>query len=652
MQHDLLSPEPLTVLPDANWSEPLLWIRRMVIWEDADTVVRSISLRKGLNVIWSPDASPTDRESIGHGSGKTTFCRLLRYCLGEDEFAPDGQRQGIWESLPEGSAGAEIVLNGKVWSVVRPLSVRRRGRDFVIDGPLPESSANDGTGSITADQFWEMINAAVVGQAAHLMPKTVGSENAWSAALAWMTRDQDCRFSNHLDWRYSRTQSPSKSGRSVEDRLAVVRALIGALSRAELDEKEKQELLDSELTRLQAAETDAERAIQRLSNTLSPSLGSKLISETGLALPFSPAKPVAEERLNEALRLRAGISLGDLEKLRLERKTASAKATSIEVESQNVTTQLLEKRELLRTIISLLPKDQARLAKEQHPICPLCEVPIDRIKAEGCGISTETCDLQALQARITSLTASRRQSESEILALQNRAPQLKYESAQAQQALEAIERKIVSIESALLDRSNEVLTAQRLVDDVERLLLIVKEKATSAENVKKGSAALKASHQLLEEHRSLAKDAIRRLSVKFDGVLRALVPGAIRGEARLDAKGLGLTVRLGGVRSTAAIESLKVVAFDLACLTLAMEGHARLPGFLLHDSPREADLGRSIYNRLFEFAKTLESFGKEPLFQYIVTTTTEPPPEFTSEPWLRQRLCGVPASERLLRRDL
>jgi hypothetical protein len=83
-----------------------------------------------------------------------------------------------------------------------------------------------------------------------------------------------------------------------------------------------------------------------------------------------------------------------------------------------------------------------------------------------------------------------------------------------------------------------------------------------------------------------------------------------------------------------------------------MEGHSRLPGFLLHDSPREADLGRSIYDRLFEFARKLEGFGPSPLFQYIVTTTTEPPGEFHSEPWLRLMLHGTPAAERLLKIDL
>src|SRR3546814_14292796 len=64
------------------------------------------------------------------------------------------------------------------------------------------------------------------------------------------------------------------------------------------------------------------------------------------------------------------------------------------------------------------------------------------------------------------------------------------------------------------------------------------------------------------------------------------------------SKGLSLKVQMGGERSTAAIDSLKIVAFDLSALMMTIEGQTRLGGFLLHDSPREADLGRSIYNRL------------------------------------------------------
>jgi hypothetical protein len=96
----------------------------------------------------------------------------------------------------------------------------------------------------------------------------------------------------------------------------------------------------------------------------------------------------------------------------------------------------------------------------------------------------------------------------------------------------------------------------------------------------------------------------------------------------------------------------KVVAFDLAALAMTIEGSTHLSGLLLHDSPREADLGFSLYERLFWFVRKLEEYGPSPLFQYIITTTTEPPAEFRAKPWLRALLRGAPAAERFLGVDL
>ena len=51
------------------------------------------------------------------------------------------------------------------------------------------------------------------------------------------------------------------------------------------------------------------------------------------------------------------------------------------------------------------------------------------------------------------------------------------------------------------------------------------------------------------------------------------------------------------------------------------------PCFLLHDSPREADLNVRIYERLLEVAAQImegAKNGDEIPFQYIVTTTTPP----------------------------
>jgi hypothetical protein len=47
-------------------------------------------------------------------------------------------------------------------------------------------------------------------------------------------------------------------------------------------------------------------------------------------------------------------------------------------------------------------------------------------------------------------------------------------------------------------------------------------------------------------------------------------------------------------------------------------------------------------------ARDLERLSAQPLFQYIITTTTAPPLEAQEEPYLRLTVCGSPAAGRLL----
>lgn len=126
-----LFPEPIVAIhPDLTRCEPRLWVRRLMIWEDPEKLIRDIRLRRGLNVIWSPDpgtatATVGRGDGSGHGAGKTLFCRLLRYCLGEDTFANDDLRRSIAEHLPNGLVGAEVMIDAQCG----PLFVLSEPRD-------------------------------------------------------------------------------------------------------------------------------------------------------------------------------------------------------------------------------------------------------------------------------------------------------------------------------------------------------------------------------------------------------------------------------------------------------------------------------------------------------------------------------------------
>jgi hypothetical protein len=130
-QLELLPRVGLEVQPEPGRMEPRFWVRRLVIWEKPGMLLREIALRPGLNIVWSPDPadrgqSPESESALGHGSGKTLFCRLLRYVLGEDRFSPDDQRFLIAQAYPEGMVGAEVMIGGTQWAVMRPIGGGRQ----------------------------------------------------------------------------------------------------------------------------------------------------------------------------------------------------------------------------------------------------------------------------------------------------------------------------------------------------------------------------------------------------------------------------------------------------------------------------------------------------------------------------------------------
>jgi len=204
-QHEMFAPPKLSLTAPAGLNEPRLWVRRLALWEapGGPKIREDILLRPGLNIIWSPDGSDDDNSSgvraIGHGAGKSLFCRLLRYCLGEQRFADETQRERIAIAFPNGIVGAEVMLDGVCWAVVRPLGIRRR-HVAIADGNLDEIAAGDGA-TTSIDPLIEAIEQAIVTPSTASLARLQPGQKAWPIALAWLTRDQECRFDDVLDWR-------------------------------------------------------------------------------------------------------------------------------------------------------------------------------------------------------------------------------------------------------------------------------------------------------------------------------------------------------------------------------------------------------------------------------------------------------------------
>lgn len=655
-QLDLLAPVGIHLIPEPGRGEPRFWIRRLVIWEKPGIVLREIALRPGLNILWSPDPADQGRATesdgaLGHGSGKTLFCRLLRYVLGEEHFAPESQRRSIAQAFPEGMVGAEVVVDGTQWALLRPIGLGRQ--HFAVPNVGLDQILVNGTAATGIEPFIVALEKSILSSDVIALIPVEHRLQAWLVALAWLSRDQECRFDKVLDWRSSDSESGSPArGLSSVKLLDALRALIGAIDPAEF--KLRAEIVEMDTRQKEAAQDAARRAWE------ADRLRLRLISELGLnpddllpgRLAVEPLRQAAKAKLAKLATVTPDNDIANLAALRVRAEAATQYADSLALERAQTEARIPEIERLIRQIQGERPGASVAADAAETPLCPVCDVPIDRALAEGCKLSHKLPDLDAAKRRMEKLNEDIGTEKSRLLSSKSALDKLTLQLEPARRAADELNRRIHAVEQAQEARSDAWFKTRRLIDDANRLeeyLLSQESVAVVAESL---IGEIETKRDLAAAFREEQAQVFSRISTFFDSVIRELVGPTASGKVSLDGNGLKLSVELGGDRSTAAIDSLKVIAFDLAAMCMSIEGGTHLPAFLMHDSPREADLGLSVYHRLFRLVRSLEREEGQPLFQYIVTTTTRPPEEMSNSPWLRDKLGGAPAEARLLRRNL
>ena len=656
-QHELFAPPKLSLTAPADLKEPRLWVRRLAIWDSpGGRIIRDVPLRPGLNIIWSPDGFDDDNASgartIGHGAGKSLFCRLLRYCLGEHRFADEAQRERIAIAFPNGIVGAEVMLDGLCWAVVRPLGNRRR-HVAIADGNLDEIAAGDGA-TTSIDPLIEAIEEAIITPSVASLARLQPGQKAWPIALAWLTRDQECRFDDVLAWRSPASGSDAPipaSGRETGPRREALRAFLMAIT-----EEEQQARSNEETLRVDVA--NAEREISHISWDLGRR-HTRLINQLGLAQQTMPEMPLlmevfrkaTDDRLTAAARLPSG-DTADLAAVRMAFQEANGELSRADEERVRLDAQLPVEKQVLTLLSSEVPGLSAAAENAASQVCPICEVPIDRILAEGCGLSHRLHNEAECRARLETKRQEVGEQQKKIGALEARLNALQPVIASYQQKVAKAEERIQAIEDARDMRTSAWQVATRLKESVERFGELSAERDELRKGLRGFEDKLGKERERLAAFRDKQGLTFGRITQKFTAIIRRLVNDNAKGTVTLSGNGLEIVVDVDGDRRTAAIESLKVLTFDLACLCLSIEGTTRLPAFLVHDSPREADLGLSIYDELFRLMRELETMTVAAAFQYIVTTTTRPPDDVRCDPWLSLTLKGAPGSERLMARDL
>src|SRR5262245_579998 len=112
IQGELFPSDGAAFKPDFALKEPLVWVRRLVLLREfkpgEENVIRQIELRPGLNILWARPRTGKGAPKLGekgvygHASGKTTFCRMLRFVLGEKHFGNGDLQDRIRDKFPRG----------------------------------------------------------------------------------------------------------------------------------------------------------------------------------------------------------------------------------------------------------------------------------------------------------------------------------------------------------------------------------------------------------------------------------------------------------------------------------------------------------------------------------------------------------------------
>lgn len=640
--------QDLDVQPPPSASGPRLWVRRLVIWQEpGGEIIRDIELRPGLNIIWTPDD-----QGIGHGGGKTLFCRLLRYCLGENRYAPEDQRERIGEVFPNGLVGAEVVLDGVCWAILRPLGSRRRHL-AISDGNLDELAAGEAA-STGIEPFVDAVEQAILTtELTDLVPGHRQEQRCWPIALAWLTRDQECRFDHVLDWRSTASDSDSPArGLTQTEKLDALRAFLRAITPEEQTKRAEVVQLAEEKGTLEQEIGHRRWEIRQIKTKLLAELEIAEDALTDGAMAIEVLRQAAQARLEKATGLPAGEGFSELEVARQEYEKARAEVVALDRKIGILEADIPNIEKIIAKINGEHPGLSYALQEAESFPCPICEVPVDRVLATQCKLSHKLPDLEACKQRLERNRQELADETERLNNARNERTQAKQQLAIARQRESRLEERLRKLEAARAKREAAWYSAKRQVDDVERLADLFNQHQATEQTLRERVAGIEGESARLGAFRDQQARVFTNLSQKFDPIIRRLVGRDAKGSVALTGNGLNLAVQMGGNRSTSAIDSLKVIAFDLAVLCLSIEGVTRVPAFLVHDSPREADLGLTLYHHVFHLAHWLEGINEQPLFQYIVTTTTRPPPELAQDPWMRLTLHGAPAMERLLKCDL
>lgn len=621
-------------------SEPPVWISKLALFESLDplTPIREpIKFHTGLNIVWGVENEANDEKfEPGHGVGKTTLCRLVRYCLGEPTYGQSHAAKEILNTFPDGHVAAEIYIQGQRWAVLRPFNKTRADR-AQADATITELLANPPLKESFREYQSQLASTCLSGLRTEGV-LTGGASIDWLHLLALCSRDQEARYQSLWQWRSPRSDSVPRNIQK-DDAHLTLRSVLGLLPDEETTLQKKLAKYDSELAQVEKDIAERLREPEYWTRHYRQSLERDFKIKEATTASILDANdlfglPRLVERAVDALNDKQAKRQAKLKELdRMIGLTAASLQEPAELQEQQrvAATVTISGSDTLAQALDELHQVRQLIRDAEHSLCKYGQVSIG-----SCSHAQQ--QLVELDQQIK----ERYQSVSPTVAKRDRvSTKLGEFSHRKNQLIETLTKELEQLQKQrrLIDNNrqstqNTITAINKAMEDLHRWEALRTGREPDSE-----LAQLQKRKKRLETSQTTAKsqltallesqdESLSKLRTVYEALARNTLSTEFNGRVQLTSEGLEFRVFRGENLSGEAFETLSILLADIAVLLMGSLGAASHPGILIHDSPREADLGGHIYRRLLlsvaEVAGELAVDDTVP-FQQIVTTTTPPP---------------------------
>lgn len=623
-------------LPPPTRREPRLWVKELAVYREwnKDALQRQITLRQGLNIIW---AEPSERGAGGHAAGKTTFCRFLRYLLGDSNFGNDTFRDAFRNKFPNAWVAGEVHLDGEPWLVARFVGVTGgphwSARGIKFDKLFDED--------VERQAYADFVRAL---QRTFIQPLPIevypgsGKPVDWAHLLAWLSRDQEARYDHVLDWRSGYGGASSLGDIHNADRTLLVRTVLGLTQPGELEaRREHMKILrdksdcETLIPKLNYARERAEKEYRRVTN-----VPDGTVTESTLTVEKAGLEREETRLLGLIREMRQRDGAGEL--LPVQRDYKITQLADLAKKMEDTEGDAKKAKLELDFREGRISQEEYRRQLAQMPLrADQCSAPLELAIAHGCALAEALHPNRFSEHVLAQLKSTQGALQARVSSLDGQVAKLKREQAETSKEKQRLEKQIVTARQKHQERieafESDLALARRKYEVTSELLTLTEE--LEAER-KKSERLQGEQRRSTEEQETLRQKATARQS-DFSEVFSLLAGRVLesenRGAVRFLAEEIKLELDYSDLTST-ALTTLKILIFDLAALLASARQSTQHPGLLIHDSPREADLTAAIYRRIFDIPKGEELSDTEAPVQYVITTTEPPPEHLKLKPWL------------------